>query len=135
MAELRGRLRLAQEARPDLAAERELRRQQLDRDLPLEPPVLGAVHDAHAAPPDLAVELVVAASARSTCARSSSSDGGGERVGHSTGTTGAESVARSGHSSTAVDESQESDDAPIARQGTRYVTIGREKVVRACRVA
>ena len=40
MRELRGRLRLAEEARLDLAAERQLGRQQLDRDLPLQPFVL-----------------------------------------------------------------------------------------------
>ena len=59
MEQLRGRLRFAQEARLDLAAERQLGRQQLDRDLPLQPLVLGTIDDAHAAPADLAVELVV----------------------------------------------------------------------------
>ena len=42
-------------------AEGQLRRQQLDGDLTLQPAVAGAIDDAHAAPSDLAVELVVGA--------------------------------------------------------------------------
>ena len=61
MVELRRGLRLAQEARLDLAAERELGRQDLDRDRALQPPVFRAIDDAHAAAPDLAVQLVVRA--------------------------------------------------------------------------
>ena len=83
MVQLRRRLRLAQEARLDLAAERELRRQDLDGDRALQAPVFGPIDDAHSAPPDLAVQLVVGRSTRSTCVRSSASAGRGERVRHS----------------------------------------------------
>ncbi len=58
MGQLRRRFRLAQEARADLRAERQLRRQELDGDRALEPPVPRLVDDAHAPAPDLAVELV-----------------------------------------------------------------------------
>ncbi len=59
MIELRRRLRFAQEARPDLRAERQLRRKQLDRYDALEPAIARPVDDAHAATTDLAVELIV----------------------------------------------------------------------------
>jgi hypothetical protein len=58
MVELRGHLGLAQKSGPDLGAEGELRWKDLDRDLPLQPPVARPVHDTHAAAPDFAVELV-----------------------------------------------------------------------------
>jgi hypothetical protein len=54
-----GGLGFAKEARADLASERELRRQDLDRDVPLEPPISRAVDDAHPAASDLGLELVV----------------------------------------------------------------------------
>ncbi len=53
--ELRGSLRLAQESLADVGAETQLRRQDLDRDLALETPVPGAVHDTHTAATDLAL--------------------------------------------------------------------------------
>ncbi len=58
MAQLRGGFRLTQKARAHVPAERQLRRQQLDRDVTLEAPVTGAVHDAHATAADLLIELV-----------------------------------------------------------------------------
>jgi serine/threonine protein kinase len=56
--ELRRRLRLAEESRTDLGAERELGRQELDRDRPLETAILRAIHDPHAAATDLPIELI-----------------------------------------------------------------------------
>ena len=58
MAQLRGGFRFAQEARPDLGAEGELWREDLDRDQALQAAVAGLVDDPHPAAPDLAVELV-----------------------------------------------------------------------------
>jgi hypothetical protein len=59
MVELCGGFGLAQEARLDLAAERELRRQDLDGDDALQTFVFGAIDNAHPATADLAVQLVV----------------------------------------------------------------------------
>ena len=56
--ELRRRLRLAKESRTDLGAERELGRQELDRDRALETAILRAIHDPHAAAADLPIELI-----------------------------------------------------------------------------
>ena len=61
MVQLRRGLRLAQEARLDLAAERELGRQDLDGDGALEAAIFRPIDDAHPAAPDLAVQLVVRA--------------------------------------------------------------------------
>ena len=59
MAQLRRRLGLAQKSRLDLAAEGQLRRQQLDRDQTFQPAILRTIHDAHAAAPELVVELII----------------------------------------------------------------------------
>ena len=58
MAQLRRGLRLTQESRPDLGAEGELGRKDLDRDQALQPAIARLVHDPHPTPPDLAVEFV-----------------------------------------------------------------------------
>ena len=84
MRELSGGLRLAEEARLDLAAERQLGRQQLDGDLPLQAAVLGTIDDAHAAPSDLAVELVVGRKRALDVSAELVIRGRGERVGHAT---------------------------------------------------
>ncbi len=52
MVELRRHLRLAQEPRLHLGAERELRRQYLERDLSAQPHIARAVHDRHSAAAD-----------------------------------------------------------------------------------
>jgi len=54
----RRRLGLAQEAQPDLLAEREIRRQHFDGDLALQALVAGVEHHAHSAPADLSLERV-----------------------------------------------------------------------------
>ena len=56
MGELGGGLGLAGEALPDVLLEGELGGKHLDGDPALEPLVAGAVDDAHAAPPDLALD-------------------------------------------------------------------------------
>ncbi len=61
MTELRRRLCLAQEARSDLAAEGELRREHLHGDLSLQAPVTGQIHDAHAPASDFPIQLIVRA--------------------------------------------------------------------------
>ena len=61
MAELGRRLRLTKEAGANLRPESELGREDLDGDLALEPAIAGEVHDAHAAAPDLAIQLVARA--------------------------------------------------------------------------
>ena len=61
MVELGSRLGLAEKARLDLAAERELRRQDLDGDRALQASIFRPVDDAHSATADLAVQLVVRA--------------------------------------------------------------------------
>src|SRR5438477_67637 len=53
-----GRLRFAEEADANFFAERQLRRQDLDRDAAFQPLVPGTIHDAHAAAPDLSFESV-----------------------------------------------------------------------------
>src|SRR5262245_25714623 len=58
MAQLGSRFRFAQEPRPDFGTESQFRRQNLDGDQPLQPPIAGLVNGAHPAPPDLAVEFV-----------------------------------------------------------------------------
>ena len=55
MIQLRGRLGFAQESLPDVGAEAQLRRQDLDRDLALETFVSRAIHDPHTATTDLAL--------------------------------------------------------------------------------
>jgi hypothetical protein len=82
--ELRRRLRLAEKAGLDLAAKRQLGRKQLDRDLPFQPAVLGTIDDAHAAPSDLAVELVVGRKRALDMGAELVIRGRGERVGHAT---------------------------------------------------
>ena len=52
--QLRGRLRLAQEALADAGAERQLGREHLDRDAAVQPDLARAVDHGHAAAPDLA---------------------------------------------------------------------------------
>src|SRR5678816_944763 len=59
MAELRGGLGLFQEPRPNFAAERELWREQFDRDVALQPAIFRLVDDSHPASADLTVELIV----------------------------------------------------------------------------
>ena len=61
MAQLRGGFGLAKESCLDRALKRELGREYFDGDVPLEAPVAGAIHHAHAAAPDLTVQLVVSA--------------------------------------------------------------------------
>ena len=58
MGEPRGGLGLTREAFPDLLAKGDFRGQDLDGDPSLELHVTGAIHDAHAAPPDLTFNLV-----------------------------------------------------------------------------
>ena len=58
MAQLCGRFRLAQEARPDVAPERQLRRQQLDSHEPFEALVAGPIDDAHATATDFLVQFI-----------------------------------------------------------------------------
>ena len=58
MAELRGHLRLAQEAAAHFLAEGELGGQHLERDLAPQPRVERAVHDGHAAAPDFRFHVV-----------------------------------------------------------------------------
>ena len=58
MAETRRGLRLAKESLANVATKRELGRQQLHRDAPLEPEVACTVDDRHAAATDLAVDLI-----------------------------------------------------------------------------
>ncbi len=57
MRQLRGGLGLTQKPRANVGAKRQLRRQDFDRDRPLEPAVSRQVHDPHPAAPDLPVEL------------------------------------------------------------------------------
>ena len=71
MGEPGGRLRFAGEPLADILLESELGRQHLDGDPALEPLVAGAVHYAHAAPPNLAFDRVRAPKA--------SRETGGER--------------------------------------------------------
>src|SRR4029453_937608 len=61
MAELRGGLGLFQEPRPNFAAERELGREQLDRDGSLQPAIFRLVDDSHPSSADLTVELIIGA--------------------------------------------------------------------------
>ena len=58
MGQPRRRLRLAGEALPDVLLEGELGRKHLDGHPPLQPLVAGAIHHAHAAPADLALDGV-----------------------------------------------------------------------------
>ena len=58
MAELRGHLRLAQEAAAHFLAEGELGGEHLERDLAAQPRVERAVHDGHAATADLGLDVV-----------------------------------------------------------------------------
>src|SRR5919197_3303536 len=61
MTQLSRGLGLAQKARLDGALKCELRRQNLDGNVALQPLISGAIHHAHAASPDLTVQLVVSA--------------------------------------------------------------------------
>jgi hypothetical protein len=61
MVELGSRLGLAQEARLDLAAERELRRQDFDGDGALQAPIFRPIDDTHPATADLGIQLVMRA--------------------------------------------------------------------------
>ena len=57
--ERRGDARLAREPGERLRIVRQMRRQQLERHLPAEPAILGAIDHAHAAPAELLDDLVV----------------------------------------------------------------------------
>src|SRR5688500_2393913 len=59
MGELRRRLRLAEEALADVGIERQLWRQELDRDAPVEAHVGGAIDDGHSPSADLRVHQVL----------------------------------------------------------------------------
>ena len=61
MAELRRRLRFANESRAHVGVEREIGRQDLDRDRAVQTQVGGAIDDGHAAAPDLALDQVLRA--------------------------------------------------------------------------
>ena len=58
MRQLRRGLGLLQEPPPDIRPEREIRRQQLDRNRSLEAPVYRPIHDPHAAATDLTIEVI-----------------------------------------------------------------------------
>ena len=79
MAQLGRGLRLAGEPLADVLLERQLRRQHLDRDPALEPLVPGAIHHAHAAPPDLALDGVGVAQGRGEPGRQRLVSRGGHR--------------------------------------------------------
>src|SRR5262249_52348669 len=61
MVQLGRGLGLSQEACLDLAAKSQLWREHLDRDDALEPAILGAIDDSHAATPNLGIQLIVRA--------------------------------------------------------------------------
>jgi hypothetical protein len=60
MGEAGGRARLAHEAAPPVAVQRELGGENLQRDLPVELGVGGEKHFAHAAGPDVAGDFILA---------------------------------------------------------------------------
>ena len=58
MTQLGRSLRLPQKPRPDVATERQLRRQHLDRHEPLETLIARPIHDPHATPTNLLIEFI-----------------------------------------------------------------------------
>jgi hypothetical protein len=80
MRELAGGAGLAQEAAADLRVRGDVRREDLERDLAVEPDVARAVDDAHAAAPELGLELELAGEGvGKACEARVGSDGHGRR--------------------------------------------------------